>query len=106
MVKFKHILLKDIEPFVFPSQVQQVFMLMTDTPHGGRLYLHVEPWNRGVFFDTYGEYTSTNEDGNALDAPYTMLDAPTLPNKIGVILFSRVESLLLNEARQLCVERT
>jgi hypothetical protein len=59
-----------------------------------------------VFFYTYGEYKSTNEDGNALDAPYTMLDAPTIPNRIGVVLHSRVESLLFNEARQLCVERT
>jgi len=59
-----------------------------------------------VFFDTYGEYMSTNEDGNALDAPYTMLEAPTIPNMIGAVLLSRAESLLLNETRQLCVERT
>jgi hypothetical protein len=51
-------------------------------------------------------YISTNEDGNALDAPYTMLNVPTIPDRIGVVLFFRVESLLLNEARQLCVERT
>jgi hypothetical protein len=66
----------------------------------------VEPWSRRVFFDTYGKYISTNEDGNALDAPYIMLDAPTIPNMIGAVLLSRVESLLFNEARQLCVERT
>ncbi len=66
----------------------------------------MEPQSRCVFFDTYGEYISTNEDGNALDAPYIMLDTPTIPNKIGAVLLSRVESLLLNEARQLCVERT
>jgi hypothetical protein len=59
-----------------------------------------------IFFDTYGEYISTNEDGNVLDAPYTMLDAPTIPNMIGAILLSKAKSLLLNEARQLCVERT
>jgi len=35
------------------------------------------------------EYINTNEDGNALDAPYTMLDAPTIPNMIGAILVSR-----------------
>jgi hypothetical protein len=66
----------------------------------------VEPWSRHVFLDTYGEYISTNEDGNALDAPYTMLDAPIIPNMIGAVLLSRAESFLFNEARQLCVERT
>jgi hypothetical protein len=66
----------------------------------------VKPRSRRVSFDTYGEYVNTNEDGNALDAPYTMLDAPTIPNMIGVILLFRMESLLLNETRQLCVERT
>ncbi len=73
---------------------------------GWKVVLHAEPRSRCVFFDTYGEYINTNEDGNALDAPYTMLDAPTIPNMIGAILLSRAESLLLNEARQLCVERT
>ncbi len=60
----------------------------------------------GVYFLTPMGYISTNEDGNALDAPYTMLNVPTIPDRIGVVLFFRVESLLLNEARQLCVERT
>jgi hypothetical protein len=71
-----------------------------------KVVLHVEPRSRRVFFDTYGEYISIIEDGNALDAPYTMLDVPTILNMIGAILLSRVESLLFNEARQLCVERT
>jgi hypothetical protein len=53
----------------------------------------VEPWSRRVFFDTYGEYISINEDGNALDAPYTMLDAPTIHNMIGAILLSKAKSL-------------
>ncbi len=106
MANFKHMLSEDIEPFVLSSQVQQVFYANDQHTPWWKVVLHVEPRSRRVFFDTYGEYISTNEDGNALDAPYTMLDAPTIPNKIGAVLLSKVESLLLNEARQLCVERT
>jgi hypothetical protein len=106
MANFRHMLPEDIEPFVFPSQVQQVFYVDDRHTPWWKVVLHVEPRSRRVFFDTYGEYISTNEDGNALDAPYTMLDAPTIPNMISVVFLSRVESLLLNEARQLCVKRT
>jgi hypothetical protein len=106
MVNFRHMLPEYIEPFVFPSQVQQVFYADDQHTPWWKVVLHVEPRSRRVFFDTYGEYISTNEDGNALDAPYTMLYAPTIPNMIGVVLLSRAESLLFNEARQLCVEKT
>jgi hypothetical protein len=105
MANFRHMLSEDIEPFVFPSQVQQVFNV-DDRHTPWWKVVHVEPRSRRVFFDTYGEYISTNEDDNALDAPYTMLDAPTIFNRIGAVFISRAESLLLNEARQLCVERT
>jgi hypothetical protein len=106
MANFRHMLPEDIEPFVFPSQVQQVFYANDQHTPWWKVVLHAEPRSMCVFFDTYGEYINTNEDGNALDGPYTMLHAPTIPNRIGAILFSRVESLLLNEAKQLCVERT
>jgi hypothetical protein len=106
MANFRHMLLEDIEPFVFLSEVQQFFY--ADDWHNPwwKVILHLEPWSRRVLFDTYGEYISTNEDGNALDAPYTMLDALTIPNRIGVVLLSIMELFLFNEARQLCVERT
>jgi hypothetical protein len=51
MANFRHMLSKDIEPFVFPSQVQQVFMLMTDTPHGGRSY-YMRNHGVGMYFLT------------------------------------------------------
>jgi hypothetical protein len=38
MANFKHMLLEGNEPFVFPSQVEQVFTPMMHTTHGGRLY--------------------------------------------------------------------
>jgi len=95
-----------IEPFVFPSQVQQVFYADDRHTPWWKVILHAEPRSRRVFFYAYGEYISTNEDGNALDAPYTMLDALTIPNKIGAVLLFKAESLSLNEARQLCVKRT
>jgi len=106
MANFRHMLPEDIEPFVFPSQVQQVVYAHDRHTPWWKVVLHTKPWSRCVFFDTYGEYINTNEDGNTLDAPYTMLDGPTIPNKIGAIFLFRAESLLLNEARQLCVERT
>jgi len=106
MANFRHMLPKDIEPFVFPSQVQQVFYADDQYTPWWKVVLHAQPQSRHVFFNTYGEYISTNEDDNGLDAPYTMLNAPTIPNRICAVLFSRAESLLLNEARQLCVERT
>ncbi len=106
VVNSRHMLPEDIEPFVCPSQVQQVFYVDDRHTPWWKVVLHAEPWSRRVFFDTYGEYISTNEDGNAWDAPYNMLDAPTTPNKIAAILLSRAESLLLDEANQLCVERT
>jgi hypothetical protein len=34
-----------------------------------------------------------------------MSNAPTIPNNVGVILFSREESLLFNESKQLSLER-
>jgi hypothetical protein len=89
MANFRHMLPKDIELFVFPSQVQQIFYADDRHTPWWKVILHAEARSRRVFFDTYGEYINTNEDGNALDAPYTMLDAPTIPNMIGAILVSR-----------------
>ncbi len=89
MANFRHMLPEDIEPFVFPSQVQQVFYVDDRHTAWWKVVLHAEPRSRHVFFDTYGEYISTIEDGNALDAPYTMLGAPIIPNRIGVVLLSR-----------------
>jgi hypothetical protein len=86
--------------------MQQVFYADDWHTPWWKVVLHAAPQSGRVFFDTFGEYISTNEDGNVLDAPYTMLDAPTILNMIGTILISRAELLLLNEARQLCVERT
>ncbi len=50
--------------------------------------------------DTYGEYISTNEYGNVLDAQRAMPNAPTILNNVGAILLSKEESLLFNESRQ------
>ncbi len=58
-----------------------------------------------MFLDTYGEYISTNEHGSVLDAQGAMPNAPTTPSNGGVIFLSREESLLLNESRQLSLEK-
>jgi hypothetical protein len=57
-----------------------------------------------VFLDTYGEYSSTNEYGSVLDARKAMPNAPTIPNNVGAIFFSKEESLLLNESNLLNLE--
>jgi hypothetical protein len=58
-----------------------------------------------MFLDTYGEYINTNEYGNVLDAQRAMLNAPTILDNVGAILLSREESLLLNESKQLNLEK-
>jgi hypothetical protein len=58
-----------------------------------------------MFLDIYGEYISTNEYGNVLDAQRVMPNAPTTPNNVTAILLSREELLLLNESKQLNFER-
>ncbi len=56
-------------------------------------------------FDTYGEYISTNEYGNVLDAQGAMPNAPTILSNVGAILLSKEESLLFNESRQFSLEK-
>jgi hypothetical protein len=56
------------EPFVFPSQVQQVFYFDDFSNPWWKVILHKESRNKRVFLDTYGEYISTNEYGSVLDA--------------------------------------
>ncbi len=58
-----------------------------------------------MFMDTYGEYISTNEYGNVLDAWGAMPNAPTTPSSVGAIFLFREESLLFNESRQLSLEK-
>ncbi len=70
-----------------------------------KVILYKEPWNKRVFLDTYGEYISTNEYGNVLDARGAMPNAPTTPSNVGAILLSMEESLLLNESRQFQIEK-
>jgi hypothetical protein len=57
-----------------------------------------------VLLDSY-EYISTNENRSVLDAQGAMRNAPTTPSNVGVIFFFREESLLLNESKQLSLER-
>jgi hypothetical protein len=60
---------------------------------------------QACFLNTYGEYINTNEYGSVLDAQRAMPNAPTTPSNVGAILLSREVSLLLNESRQLSLER-
>jgi hypothetical protein len=93
------------ESFVFPSQVQQVFYFDDFSNPWWKVILHKESHNKHVFLDTYGEYISTNEYGSVLDARRAMPNAPTTLSNVGAILFSTYESLLLNDSKQLSLER-
>jgi len=64
------------KPFVFPSQVQQVFYFDDSSHPWWKVILHKEPWNKRVFLDTYGEYINTNECGSVLDARGEMPNEP------------------------------
>jgi hypothetical protein len=65
------------EPFVFPSQVLQVFYFDDSSNPWWKVILHKERWSKLMFLDTYGEYINTNEYGNVLDARRAMPNAPT-----------------------------
>ncbi len=92
-----NMLVNSNEPFVFPSQVQQVFYSYDSCNPWWNVILHKEPQSKCIFLNTYGEYISTNEYGNVLDARGAMPNAPTTPSNVGAILISREESLFLNE---------
>jgi hypothetical protein len=65
------------EPFVFPSQVQQVFHSNDYSNPWWKVILHKEPQNKCMFLNTYDEYISTNEYGSVLDAQGAMPNAST-----------------------------
>jgi len=105
MANFKHVLLNGVEPFVFLSQVQQVFYFDDSSKPRWKVILHKKTWNKHMFLNTYGEYINTNEYGHVLDAQGDMPNAPTNPSNVGAIFLSREESLLFNESMQVSVER-
>jgi hypothetical protein len=77
------------KPFVFPSQVQQVFYFNDSSNPWWKVILHKESWNKRVFLNTYGEYISTNEYGSVLDAQGAMPNAPTILSNVGATLLSK-----------------
>jgi hypothetical protein len=99
------VLVNGNEPFVFPSQVQQVFYSDDSSNPWWKVILHKEPWSKRMFLNTYGEYISTKKYGSVLDAWGAMPNAPTIPSNVGAILLFWEESLLFNELRQLNLER-
>ncbi len=105
MANFRHMLVNGKESFVFPSQVQQVFYFDDFSNPWWKVTLNKEPQNKCVFLDTYGEYINTNEYGSVLDAQRAMPNAPTIPNNVVAILLSREKSVLLNESKQLNLEK-
>ncbi len=103
MAYFRYVLL--VKPFVFLSQVQQVFYFDDSSKPRWKVILHKEPWSKHVFLNAYGEYISTNEYEHVLDAQGAMPNTPIAPINVGTILLFREESWLLNESLQLSVEK-
>jgi len=93
------------EPFVFPSQVQQVFYFDDSSNPWWKVILYKESKNKHVFLDTYGEYISTNEYGSVLDARGAMPNGPTTLSNVGAIFLSIEESILFNESKQFSLEK-
>jgi hypothetical protein len=79
--------------------VQQIFYAIDSHSPWWKVVLQAEPQSKHVFHDTYGEYISTNENENVLDASTSMPNALIVPNMVGIILLSRQQALLLNETR-------
>jgi len=105
MDDFWYMLVNGNESFIFPSQVQQVFYFDVFSNPWWKVILHKEPRSKRVFLDTYAEYISIHEYKSVLDAQGAMPNAPTIPSNVGAIFLSREKSLLLNESRQLSLER-
>jgi hypothetical protein len=108
MANVLHMLVNGNEPFIFPSQVQQVFHSNDSSNPWWKVILHKESCNKHVFLDAYGECistNSTNEYGSVLDAQGAMPNAPTTLSNVGAIFLSRKESLLLDESKQLSFEK-
>jgi hypothetical protein len=99
------VLVNGKEPFVFPSQVQQVFNSDDFSNPWWKVILHKEPQSKRVFLDINGEYISTYEYGSVLDARGAMQNSLTIPSNVGIILLFREESLLFNQLTQLSFER-
>jgi hypothetical protein len=68
MANFQHMLVNGNEPFVFPSQVQQVFYFNDSSKPWWKVILYKVPQCKCVFPDSYGENISTNENASVLDA--------------------------------------
>jgi hypothetical protein len=52
-----------------------------------------------------GHISIIEDENYVLDLRDALLDAPLAPNSVGAILLCKEQSLLLNEARQLRIEK-
>jgi hypothetical protein len=77
------------EPFVFPSQVQQIFYFDDFSNPWWKFILHKKSRSKRVFLHTYGESISTNEYGSVRDAQGAMPNALTTLSNVDVIPLSR-----------------
>lgn len=74
-----------MNPFVFPSQVQHVFLWSEPKTPWWKVILHREPKNQRVMANTYDDYIDTHGVVFGLEAPLDFLDFNSNKTLVGVI---------------------
>jgi len=86
------------EPFVFPSQVQQMFFWSEPKTLWWKVVLGREPRSRQVVTDTYDDCIDTHSVVYGFKAPLKFPDLDSSRILIGVIELNREETFLATQA--------
>ncbi len=87
-----------VEPFVFSSQVQQVFFWSdTKTPFW-KVVFHKEPRNQQVMANMYDGCLETHGSSFGLEAPLDFVDVDKNRTLVGAIELSREDAFLATQA--------
>jgi hypothetical protein len=98
LANFRHLLHEFDEPFVFPSQVQQVLFWSEPKILWWKVVLYREPKSRRVVANTYDDCMDTCDSMFGLEAP---LEFPNLESSraiVSAIELNREESILVVQA--------
>lgn len=98
LVNFWHLLHEHNEPFVFPSQVQQVFFWSEPWTPTWKVVLHRELRNQRVVVDSYDDCLKTCGVAFELKAPMDFHELDSSRAMIGAIELNREETILASQA--------
>ncbi len=93
-VNFQHKLLMTSEPFIFPSQVIQVFFSNNLKKLGWKVVLWKEAHSRREVAELEDVFITTTMEPNGLSAPMGLPPPPSTPSLIGAIMFFEKKNLL------------